>query len=311
MSTETDGESSVTSGGTGRLKRVVWGSDDSRVRATWRVLLAMPILWVFTGGVLAANVQAAIEVIPAGPAQRSGLAQSLLHAGFFLLALVLWAKYLDRDSVASYGVSTSPDWVRDALLGFVAVLVGLVVWAGFSVAVGGKTAAVSPAVPEGSVLFGLVLPLVALVLHAAVQQVVFFRVILKTAAEGLKSRGVTPSRAALGAVPVAVLFFVLMHDLSSALRVFDIAVAGTIYGLLYLHTGELGLGIGAHFGALYGGTVLFAVVDVTGSLPGILGTVDQYGFPKMVIAYLGIVAWMTWRRGDIPIESGIAHGAAD
>jgi hypothetical protein len=306
-----DVSQSALGGVTRGLKEVVWGRDDTRVRALWRVLLAMPLLWMVTGGVLAGNVQSAIGAIPVGQAQGSGLAQSLLHAGFFLLVLIPWARYLDRYPLSHYGVSASSDWVRDCFLGFVAVLVGLVVWAGLSVAVGSKTAVVSPSVPEGSVLWGLALPFVAFLLHAAVQQVVFFRVILKTAAEGLGGRGVTASRAALGAVPVAVLLFVLMHELSSALRVFDIAVAGTIYGLLYLQTGELALGIGAHFGALFGGTVLFAVVEVTGSLPGILGTVDQYGFPKMVIAYLAIAAWVRWRQGDLSIQPGIARRAVD
>jgi hypothetical protein len=271
----------------------------------------MPLLWMVTGGVLAGNVQSAIGAIPVGQSQGSGLAQSLLHAGFFLLVLLPWARYLDQSPLSSYGVSASSDWVRDFFLGLVAAIVGLVVWVGVGVAVGGKTAVVSPSVPEGSVLWGLAIPFVAFVLHAAVQQVVFFRVILKTAAEGLQSRGVTATRAALGGIPVAVLLFVLIHELSSALRVLDLALAGTIYGLLYLQTGELALGIGTHFGALYGGTVLFAVVEVTGSLSGVFGAIDQYGFPNMLIAYFVIVAWTTWRRGEFSFRPDIARRTVD
>lgn len=197
--------------------------------------------------------------------------------------------------------------MRDFLVGLTAVIVGFFLWLGLGVSMGGKTAVVSPSIPQGSILWGLVVPFVAFVLHAAVQQIVFFRVILKNAAEGLQSRDVSALQAALGAVPVAVLLFILMHELLSPLRVFDLAVAGTIYGLLYLQTRELALGIGAHFGALYGGIIVFALVQVTGSLPGLLGTVDQYGFPKMVIAYLSIVAWLHWRRRDITIQPGIAR----
>lgn len=161
--------------------------------------------------------------------------------------------------------------------------------------------------PGESLLFWLHVPFVALVLHAAVQQVVFFRVILKNAAEGLHRRGMNASQAAMVAVPVAVLFYILIHDLTTPLRVLDLAVVGGIFGLLYLHTGELALGIGAHFGALYTGTFVFAVIRVTGSLSGVVGAIDQYGFPKMVVAYLVVLAWLSWWRGAVSIHDGIAR----
>lgn len=157
----------------------------------------------------------------------------------------------------------------------------------------------------------------ALVIHAGIQQLVFFRVILGNAAEGLFGRGVAPSRAVIGGSLVAIPFFVGMHDVPTGLRLLDLVVAGGVFGLLYVHTGELALGIGTHLGALYGGSVLFTstvgaaggpvVFQVTGSLPGVLGVVDEYGFPKMVVAYLVLVGWLKWRRGELAIEAGIAR----
>lgn len=290
-----------------RLRSVVFGEADSRVRATWRVLLAMPLLWILTGAVLTGNVRSAIGPIPTGQSPGSGLAQSLLHGGFLLVALAVWARYLDRQPLSNYGVSVSRAWVRDFLVGFVAVVIGQGVWVGLSSLLGPKTVQVSPSTPDESILFWLVVPFVALVLHAAVQQVVFFRVILKNAAEGLHSRGTNAGRAALAAVPVAVLFFIVMHGSMTPLRVLDLAVVGGIFGLLYLHTGELGLGIGAHFGAFYSGAVVFAVIRVAGSLSGALGAIDQYGFPKMVVAYLVVVTWLKSRHGEIPIRTSIAE----
>ena len=302
----TTGNQSGTERVVERIHGVGWGRRDPRVRATWRVLLAMPVLWVLTGGILAGNVQSAVGVLPNGGA-GGGLAQSLLHAGFFLVVLGVWARYLDRRPLSDYGVSASPRWVRDGIVGFVAVLVGLGVWGGVTTALGGTSVAVAPSVPQGSVLLGVIAPFVALVLHAAVQQVVFFRVILGSAAEGLHRRGVSAPQAVAGAVPVAVLVFVLMHGQAGPLRLLDLAVAGGVFGALYLHTGELALGIGAHFGALYGGVVVSAVVRVTGSLSGIPGVLDQYGFPKMLIAYVVIVAWLRWWRGEVPIRTDIAR----
>lgn len=288
-----------------RLRHVVVGTDDPRIRATWRVLLAMPLLWTLTGGVLTGNLQSALEVLPSGQATGAGLAQSLLHAGFLLLALVPWARYVERRSLSTYGVSAAPGWVRDGLVGFLAVLVGFGVWSGLTSLLAATTLAVAPSAPGPSGLLAAGLLFVALVLHAAVQQIVFFRVILTNAADGLQTRGVAASDAALAAVPVAVVFFVLMHGDSTPLRMLDLAVAGGIFGLLFLHTGELALGIGAHFGALYGGTVVFSVIRVTGSLSGVPGVIDQYGFPKLVVAYLVLLAWLGW-RGELSIDDGSA-----
>ena len=291
------------------MRSVVWGNADTRVRATWRVLLAMPLLWILTGGILAGNVQSALDLIPSGGARLGGLAQSVLHASFFLVVLAIWARYLDRRPLSEYGVSGQRGWGRDFLVGFVAVLFGFAFWIGLGAGLGGTTITVSPSLPQEPMLFSLVVPFVALVLHAAVQQIVFFRVILETAAEGLHSRGVSSVHAAVAAIPVSVLSFILMHGELTVLRAVDLAVAGSVFALLYLHTGELALGIGAHLGGFYAGSVISAVVQRTGSLPGVLGVLDQYGFPKMVVAYVAVVAWLAWRRRTIRIQGGVAQGS--
>jgi hypothetical protein len=306
---------------TSRLRAVVRGPNDSGVRATWRVLLAMPVLWVLTGAVLAGNVQTAIPWIPTGQGPTAGLAQSLLHAGFFLVALAGWARYLDARPLSDYGVSATPAWLLDLVAGFGAVVVGFVVWLGLGAALGGVTVTTALSSPQDSLGPGLVVVAVALLLHAAVQQLVFFRVALGSAAEGLKSRDLSRSLPFAGALAVAVVLFVAMHGSVTPLRVLDLIVAGCVFGLLSLHTGELALGIGAHLGALYGGNVLFgpassaeagsAVFQVTGSLPGLLGSINRYGFPKMVVAYLALLAWVQWRRGEITVGNGTVQSAGE
>jgi len=304
-----------------RLRAVIRGPNDSRVRATWRVLLAMPVLWVLTGGVLAGNVQTAVGWIPSGQGSAAGLAQSLLHAGFFLVALAVWARYLDARPLSDYGVSATPAWVLDLVAGFGAVVVGFVVWIGVGAAMGDVTVTTALSASQGSLGLGLVVAATALLLHAAVQQLVFFRVILGSAAEGLGSRDLSRSRAFAGALVAAVVLFVAMHGSAGPLRILDLAVAGCVFGLLAFHTGEVALGMGAHFGALFAGGVVFApaastgdglvVFEVTGSLPGLLGTVNQYGFPKMVVAYLALLAWVQWRRGAISVGNGTVQPATD
>lgn len=193
---------------------------------------------------------------------------------------------------------------------------GFGAWYALGAVAGWTDASVAPSAPQGGLLLGPATLLVALLLHAAVQQVVFFRVVPKNAAEGLHARGVAPSRAVAVSVLVAIPFFVAIHDVRAGLRLLDLAVAGGVFGLLYLHTGSLGLGIGAHLGALYAGNLVVAapgatvgptLLRVTGSLPGVLGTVDRYGFPKLLAAYLLVLAWLRWRRGELPVERTIAR----
>lgn len=291
-----------------QLSRIVRGTDDPRLRATWRVLLAYPVLWVLTGGVLAGNLQARVPQIPHGP-PFGGLTQSVLHAGFLVLVLAGWARYVDREPLAAYGFSATPRWGRDALVGVAALVVGQGLWLAFGSLVGGLTVTPVLSSPDGSLVIAVAVPVVALALHAAVQQVVFFRIIGKAAAEGLHARGLTPSRAMLGALPVAVLFFIVMHQLPGGLRALDLAIAGAVFGLLYLQTGDLALGTGVHFGALYAGGVVFATTDagpavftVAGSLPGALGVVGQYGFPRVVLAYVLLLGWLRWRGSDGLLE---------
>jgi hypothetical protein len=303
------------------LELLLRGSNDVGIRATWRVLLAMPVLWVLTGGVLAGNVQTAVGWIPSGQGSAAGLAQSLLHGGFFLVALAVWARYLDARPLSDYGVSATPQWLLDLVAGFGAVVVGFVVWLGLGAVLGDVTVTTALSSPQGSLGPGLVVVAAALLLHAVVQQLVFFRVILGSAAEGLGSRDLSRHWTVAGALVVAIVLFVAMHGSVAPLRVLDLVVAGCVFGLLALHTGELALGTGAHFGALFAGSVVFApaattgsgpaVFEVAGSMPGLLGTANEYGFPKMVVAYLALLAWVQWRRGEITVGNGTGHSAGD
>jgi hypothetical protein len=294
------------------LRRLIRGTDDPRLRATWRVLLAYPVLWVLTGDLLTGNLQAAVPVIPHGP-PLGGLTQSVLHAAFLVVVLAGWARYVDREPLSAYGVSATPEWVRDTLVGVVALVVGQGVWLAFGSLVGGTAVTLALSPPAGSLLLAVAVPIVALALHAVVQQVVFFRVVGKAAAEGLHARGLTPARATFGAVPVMILFFVLMHQLPSGLRLLDLAIAGAVFGLLYLQTGDLALGSGVHFGALYAGGVVFAtatnagpaVFRVAGPQSDVLGVLGQYGFPRVVLAYLLLLGWLRW-RGALGLEEDVA-----
>jgi hypothetical protein len=299
------------------LRLLVRGREDSRVRATYRVLLAMPVFWILAGGVIAGNLRGTIDAIPSGDAPLAGLAGSVLHAGVVLVLLVGWAHYFDRRPLSSYGATASRAWLEKLVVGLAAVGVAFGLWFAVASALGWASVSVVLSAPRGSLLVGAALFTVTLALHVWVQQLVFFRIIIRNAAEGLSSRGVSPRRAVFAGILVAVPIFIAMHQLALTLRMVDLAVVGLIYGLAYVHTGDLAAGIGLHLGIFFADQVLFvagssavetlAVFQVTQSLPAPLAVLGIYGFPKMIIAYCLVSMYLLWRHDGIPVETGIAR----
>lgn len=298
----------------GPLSAVVRGQADTRPRATWRVLLATPVLWILTGDVLTANLMGVIG----GVVNRvgEGLTASLLHGIFLVLVLAIWARYLDRQPLSNYGLSASPDWWRDLVGGFLAIGLVTGVWHALGVAMGWTEIQLTLSATDEPLLLGLGTFTIALGIHAAIQQVVFFRVIPKNAAEGLYSRGLNPPRAVLAGILVTLPFFLSIHELFPTLRIVDLLLVGLVFGLLYAQTGDLALGIGLHTGIFVVTFVIFApaagqglgptVFEVAQSLPAVLGVIPEYGFPNVIAAYLVLVGWLYWRRGEVAIRREIA-----
>lgn len=300
-----------------RLRNLVYGRDDPRIRATYRVLLAMPVFWVVAGGVLAGNLQARVGAIPVGGEPLGGLSASLLHGGFLVLLLLGWARFVDHRPLSNYGVSATPSWAVDLLVGIGALLAAFALWFGAAVGLGWATVDAAASAPRWSLPVAVGVYVVALGIHALLQQLVFFRVVLGNAAEGLHSRGLGARRAALAGVLVAVPIFVAIHQVAVDLRTVDLAVVGLVYGLLYVHTGDLAYGTGLHLGTFVAGGLLFVPADaapetasllaVTTSLPQSIAVLGEYGFPKVALAYALLLAVLRWRHGEVPVEADVAR----
>lgn len=313
MSTATGGDG--VGGVRGRLRSILRGTEDTRVRATYRVLFAMPVFWILAGGVLAGNLRAVVDVLPSGDARFAGLTASLLHGTFVLAILVVWARYLDRRPLSEYGVSASRGWGTRAVLGLCALGLSYGLWFGLFSVLGWATVGAGTAGSGGPAVLDAVVLLAALGVHVALQQLVFFRIVLGNAAEGLHSRGVTARRATLAGVLVAIPFFVAIHELSGPLRVLDLLLAGLVYGLLYVHTGDLSYGIGVHLGAFVAPSFLFvspseaadglSLFQVTTSLPESVGLLGSYGFPKVIVAYCLVLGYLVWRHGEVPVAADL------
>lgn len=198
---------------------------------------------------------------------------------------------------------------------FGAVLVAFVLWFGVGSALDWTTVTMSLSAPGVSMAAGLAAAFIALGLNVWVQETVFYGLVLKGAAEGLRGRGLAARCAVLAALCLAAAYFVLIHGETRPRHMFDLLVAGAVFGALYVHTGSLALPIGAHLSANFVGGRVFvpvsaagdrvAVFAVSGGFPGF--DLLNMGFPKVLLAYLVLLGWLQWRHGGVGIETAVAE----
>lgn len=289
------------------LRRVLRGRGDQRIRASWRVLIAT-ILLVPPSEVVAVGIAGGLGL--AGP-----LPVGVIQASLIAIVLGGWARYLDRRPLADYGFSASGRWFLDVVVGLVAVFVGFGVWLGLGTLWGWAEIELTASAPSGTFAIGLLTLLIAVALNAGVQETVFTGLLIKNGAEGLATRGISPTRAVIGAWVVAALLFAWIHNPSAPGQVVTLLIGLALYGLLYVHTGELALPIGVHTGVNYTGGVLISsptlggesasLVDVSNTLSGILGSLNDSAVPQILIAYILLLGWIKFKRGHVGIETGL------
>jgi hypothetical protein len=297
-----------------RVRRVVWGIEDPRIRAPYRILLPILLLTIVLTRV--AVFFAGIVVPPGSPVVISVLATGVFEAAFVGVLLVVWARYLDRRPIGDYGLSASPGWVLDLAVAFGAVLVGHAVWYAVGSALGWTDVTLVVSAGDTPFVVGLVALFVALGVNVWVQETVFVALPIRNAAEGLAAWGMTPRRAVLAGWVLAVLLFTSVHDQPGLATWVNHLVGLGTYALLYAHTGELSFPVGAHFGVNFSLNALFvtgsekaglAVFEVTESLGGLAGGLSGGRLPQILVAYLLLLAWFRWRHGTVSIRTDIAE----
>lgn len=293
---------------TGPLTAVVRGPNEPRLRATWRVLLAIPLLPLVALGVTALMGTLGVEgMVVGGPVQ----------AGVFLVILVGWAYAVDRRPLTDYGVSLSRRWLLDLLAGFGAVIAAHLLWYGVGVTAGWTTIELSPSAPRDLLVAGLVGAVASFGFNVWVQDTVYFAVVLRNAAEGFRSRDLAPTRAAGLGLLTAVVFFTALHSVSGPVELADYLLAGAVFGALYLFTGELALTVGVHWGISATAGVLFpfastaqgtpSVFRVSETLAGLAGTVSAQRMPQLAIVSLLLLGWLEWRRGTVAVDASLTR----
>jgi hypothetical protein len=285
--------------------------EDGRFRASGRVLIAGIVLIQLT--VLFTTIMQPLLGITNNwwtmPAVGS------LQALAFAVLLVGWSRFVDKRPISDYGFSVSKTWFVELIVGFSAVFIAYSLWVGAGIWMGWIEADIVLSSPNIPIAIGFASMFVAIATNVWVQDTIFFGLVIKNASEGLHARGITAKRATLAAGAVAMILFVLIHDRKAPKALLDLAIAGGIFSLLYIHTKSLALTLGAHLGANFVGGYIyapspqvgehFAAILVTENAP--VSIISNVGFPKLAIAYTIALLWIRWhQKENFPIKEKLA-----
>jgi hypothetical protein len=299
------------------VRTFLWGKGDPRLRATWRLLLSWLLLfaWSVLAGFAGGITKPLWNTFP-GPAQQ------ILNIGvgtaIFLALFALFARYVDHRLLSDYGFARSPAWIAELAVGFLAVFTGTALWHLLGVGLGWTTLNLALDPANLTAVFWLLALLIPWYLSGLTQSLLSIALVIKNVAEGLDARGAHLEYAATGAVLVAILFFTLRHSPSTATRVLSLVFGGAVFTLLYVHSGNLALSIGALGSANYTNRFVFTnttaggpardglhVLELSQSLPGGVDIVAQTNLPSMLLAYSLAAGWLAWRRNGLAIHPSL------
>ncbi|RQG98014.1 CPBP family intramembrane glutamic endopeptidase [Natrarchaeobius chitinivorans] len=241
---------------------ILYTTDGSRFRATWRVLV--PLL-VATPLYFAANVFGPLPLQILVDTELEGTAAIVANLGALLLItagialatavafrLVSW---LDRQRAFRGSVEYSSAWVRDflggVLIGAVATVVAMVYLGArghltletgyYGVGIESVPLAVA-ALAAGSLFY---------LANNAFEEVVFREIALRHTARGIRSRGASVWVAVGAALLISTVLFGAFHfPMHGIGGLITSGAGGILFGVAYLLTGRLAMPVGVHFGGL-------------------------------------------------------------
>lgn len=315
-----------------------WNREERRLRALWRLALAVVLF-----GVLSIAVGIAVQVLeirsvllatlsPAvpGPSVSVVLRVLPLLATAIGATLAVWVGtyFLDRRSLADLGMGVDRNWWLD--LGF-----GLALGAGLiagiflvELAAGWITITSLLSITPGAGVVAELLAAVALFFAVGIYEELVFRgYLLTNAAEGLSGVPLfTPRRAIALATVLTAGFFGAAHannPNATLLSTANVAFAGVFLAAGYVLSGDLAIPIGLHITwNLVQGTVLGFPVSGTALGTSVVRTrqtgppvvtggafgpeAGLLGLGAMVLGTIAIAAWVRARYGSADLHEAIA-----
>lgn len=317
------------SGVRGLTNWLLYGSEETRLRATWRVcipILSGLILYVGGQMVIPIGLRSVVGDVSGTRAVFWALVLLTLLAGVIttsgLIALTV-ASRLDERSPESYGFDVSRRWGVEFIAG---VLIGVVASVGavlYQVTRGYAT--LHPeltGVSVDSILLGslaVVVMLVFFLSNNVFEEILFRAIFIQNVTDGLQARSLGNTSAVVFAVAASAPIFGMLHLLGNGglADVLTSLVGGVLFAVAYVLSGRLSLPIGVHFGGVAILTFLQEPVSQNPelTLPSVV-VVDGIGNASLaqsvelwiVRAAIGIFlicAWVYYSAGEIAIAEEI------
>jgi membrane protease YdiL (CAAX protease family) len=305
----------MTGGITRGANRIIYGTSDTRMRAVWRISVA--IILSFAGALLGV---ALLRYVAVGELFVPVVGHFFAVLGV-LSALVVVGRYIDDREIPEYGFRLSRRWVIELCLGTV-LGIGLVGLA-FAVSYRQGSVTVIEVLSAGtarSFAFGIGVVVLGWSFVAFWEETLLRSLFFKNAAEGLAARDLTPLVAVFGAWLSSSVVYGFLHgplgsnpeSVSLLYALVMTVVMGGLFGIAYALSGELALPIGLHLGINFAEHNLFfgppeavtpAVLRVARTGSG--GYIQFQSIEPVVIVpvfafgYLCVIGWSYLRDGTI------------
>jgi len=314
------------------IKGLFWNRDEVRLRAGWRILVAIVLYLILFRAVFGLSDAVLTGRVP--EVYRTPLTVAI-HTVLILVLLLglVWSRLLDRRPIADYGFHLNKGWWLD--LGFGLALGTLLMLGIFVVElvmgwieITGTLVTADPGQRFGPVI---VIVFTTILLIAAEEEITWRGYMLQNMAEGLNLKVIGPRVATLSAVLISSVLFSLGHATNPNATTFS-TINTMVFAVLvlaagYVLTGELALPIGFHVawnfvqvgvlgyygGATQLGAAFFAISTHGPELwtggayaheGGLLGT------GAFILASLLIAAWVRLRRGSVRLDPSVAQPPA-
>lgn len=325
-----------------QFRTVLWNPTERRLRAVWRILLAMGVVFLFISlssigarlllvaffsvlaGVNADMTETGLQQL----SQTAGAQITVVIVTFLGIGAATWlvTRFLDRRRFADLGFRLNRNWWLD--LGFGLVLGALLMVGIFLVELAAGwimvEAVMRDAIFRPFTLGLLLVPLVHYVSVGIYEETLTRGYLLHNLAEGSGFLG--RRQGLLLAYGLSSSVFGLFHLMTPGATPFStlsLILIGLFLGLAYVLTGELSIPIGLHISwNFFQGPVLGFPVSGT-ARPDSLVTIQQsgpslwtggaYGPEAGLISWLAIFAgsllivlWLRWRYGSVRLETALS-----
>ncbi len=268
-----------------------WNAEERRLRALWRILLQVVVMFVTVALPVVGISEAATWLLKSGRIPCSpqvfdkvmDILVGILMSGLVLLSLFVAGRWLDHRKFDDFGFRVNASWWKQYALGIALAsqLMTLIFAAEFLagwVDVIGYGHLSDPTLPWA---LAFIYPIIKALCVGVYEEAVHRGYHIINLKEGLVGvRGMTEKRAVVLAIILSLAFFGILHmrnPKASVMSTYNLVVIGALFGGAYVFTGQLAMCMGLHTAwNLYQGWVLGFPVSGDGEITNLIH-IQQHG----------------------------------